>query len=378
MSDTETTAATETTSLRDFIQAEYDKQAGAGDDVGNTDATTNGDTSREARDDGRDERGRFAKKDASDGETSGDDSRDGVLRDGDVRSDVASGNESKPGAEDKQSGDAGAGSVTPPPGWSVASKAAWNELPEAVKADIAKREQEVSNGFKQYQGLGELRPYAEAYQRNGQTIKQAFDGYINIEKALQTNFVGGVAQICQGFNVSPVALAQEILRQAGQGGQEQTPDPIRDALSPLQREIEALKAERDNERRAAQQREQQEGLSQITAFASDPKHTYFENVKQTMGHLIATGQAGSMEDAYEKAIWMHPEIRPLLLKQQQAEAASANQTAQRQAAAAQARQSARSITGSPAPGGSSAARPSASRSIREIAEEAARAQGVAL
>lgn len=374
MSDTETTAATETTSLRDFIQAEYDKQAGAGGDVGNTDATTEGDTSRDVRDDGRDERGRFAKKESVD-DAKGDgneqpgsnDGRDAKLLERADRS-----------AADTQPDEGDHRGNVPPPGWSVASKAAWNELPEAVKADIAKREQEVSNGFKQYQGLGELKPYAEAYQRNGQTIKQAFDGYINIEKALQTNFVGGVAQICQGFNVSPVALAQEILRQAGQGGQEQAPDPIRDALSPLQREIEALKAERDNERRAAQQREQQEGLSQITAFASDPKHTYFENVKQTMGHLIATGQAGSMEDAYDKAIWMHPEIRPLLLKQQQAEAASANQTAQRQAAAAQARQSARSITGSPAPGGSSAARPSASRSIREIAEEAARAQGVAL
>lgn len=372
MSDTETTAATETTSLRDFIQAEYDKQAGAGDDVGNTDATTEGDTSRDVRDDGRDERGRFAKKDA------GDDPHEAQGRNPDLPGTGGPDGDGEDAASDEVGDRAESNRGTPPPGWSVASKAAWNELPEAVKADIAKREQEVSNGFKQYQGLGELKPYAEAYQRNGQTIKQAFDGYINIEKALQTNFVGGVAQICQGFNVNPVALAQEILRQAGQGGQEQTPDPIRDALSPLQREIEALKAERDNERRAAQQREQQEGLSQITAFASDPKHTYFENVKQTMGHLIATGQAGSMEDAYEKAIWMHPEIRPLLLKQQQAEAASANQTAQRQAAAAQARQSARSITGSPAPGGSSAARPSASRSIREIAEEAARAQGVAL
>jgi hypothetical protein len=46
--------------------------------------------------------------------------------------------------------------VRPPPGWSPASKAAFDALPEAVKADVAKREEEVNKGFAKlgdYKGL---------------------------------------------------------------------------------------------------------------------------------------------------------------------------------------------------------------------------------
>lgn len=368
------TGEAKTFDLRASLEAEAARQMGSDEDNGQ-----GGDDAVAPREDGRDEKGRFAKKEGGDAENAGNHAGDNDLPVRDGRSDIDRGDAEKPGAEDQRSGEAGGSPVTPPPGWSVASKAAWNDLPAAVKADIAKRETEVSDGFRQYQGLGELKPYAEAYLRNGQTIKQAFDGYLNIERGLQTNFVGGVEHICQGFNVDPVRLAHAILQKHGQGAPqgEQQPDPIRSALSPLERQIAELKQERDQERRTAQEQIQSESLAAIQAFAADPKHLYFENVKPMMGHLMSTGQAASMEDAYEKAIWATPEIRQLLLKQQQTEAASQNQAAQRQAAATQARQSARSLTGAPTPGGSSAAH-SKPRTIREIAEEAARAQGVSV
>lgn len=351
--------------LRQSLEAEAARQMG--DDSGE-----GGDDFVVPRPDGRDDKGRFAPKDkAEDGRN---DQRDSASDGRDPRASDRDGDGKPANMGDQAATETAPVAVAPPPGWSVASKATWNDLPEAVKADIAKREKEVSDGFAQYKGLGELKPFAEAYERQGGSIKQAFEGYMNMDRTLQTNFVSGIQAICQHYNVDPGKLAAVL---GGQGQAQQADDPFAARLSPLEREIQMLKSEREADRRAAVEHEQKSAEDTIEQFAADPKNLYFANVKATMGHLIQTGQAADLQDAYDKAIWANPEIRPLLIKQQTA-APGPSQIEQRQAAAAQARQSARSVTGSPAPGGSSAALASKPRSIREIAEDAARAQGISV
>jgi len=362
-------ATTDAFNLRGALEAGIDAQ-----DAG--DVSDAGDAGQEEassiRDDGRDDKGRFAAKEKRDAlpndDGDGDGHGDGRAED-DGRADEGSG---KP-AEEGASRDDGRAVSAPPPGWSVASKSAWNDLPEAVRADIAKRETEVSNGFAQYKGLGELKPYAEAFERSGMSIKQQFDGYLQMDRALQTNFADGIKAICQHYRVDPTELARVIAPQGAPQGQQQPDDSIRAALSPLQREIEVLKQERANEQRLAQQREQQSAVETIQSFATDPKHPYFENVKATMGRLIQTGEATDLSDAYEKACWANPEIRAVRLKQEAADRAKA-ETQRRQAAATQARASAKGLTGSPAPGGTSAPAPT-NQPLRSRLEAAIDAQG---
>lgn len=365
-------ATTDAFNLRGALEAGIDAQDGV--DVGEGGGETEAPASR---DDGRDERGRFARKENGDEPAADDDAGDrrsdrsadrvddGDRADGDDRSTA------KVGDEDPAASAPPA--VSPPPGWSVASKAAWNDLPEAVRADIAKRETEVSNGFAQYKGLGELKPYAEAYERSGLSIKQQFDGYLQMDRALQTNFPEAIRAICQHYRVDPAALGQELTPRGAPQGEPQPDDPIRAALSPLQREIAELKQARIDEQRAAQQREQTSAAETIQAFAADPKHPYFENVKATMGRLIQTGEASDLSDAYEKACWANPEIRAVRLKQEAADRAKA-ETQRRQAAATQARASAKSLTGAPTPGGSSAKAPT-NQPLRSRLEAAIDAQG---
>jgi len=343
--------------LRDALEAEAARQTA---DSGETAESDGG-----VRDDGRDEKGRFAPKEKSDAGSPEDD-RGSTTHSEDSRRNLSSEptGDSAPKVVDGEQGVVGA---TPPPGWSVASKSAWNDLPEAVRADIAKREREVSDGFKQYSGMGDIKPYAEHFASQGGSLKQALDSYMGFERVLGQNFAGGIELLCRQYNVDPRSLAQHMM---GQGGQPVQQDPNAARIAQLEQMFA-------NQQRMAAEQEQAGAQQTIEQFASDPKHLFFENVKVTMGHLIQTGQAAGLEDAYDKAIWMHPEIRPQLLKQQQAEAASVSQSQQRQAAATQARQSAKSLTGSPTPGGSSVDR-SQPRSIREIALEAARAQGVSV
>lgn len=265
-----------------------------------------------------------------------------------------------------------------PGGWSVASKAEWDKLPEAVRADIAKREHEVNEGFKQYSGLKDVIPYQQHYAQQGSSVKQALDSYTALDSAFVKNPVGTVAFMAEQRGVNPVHMAYAILQQAGiqipdQQGQ---PQAHQQQVFKDPRVDQILRAQ-EEERRNRELAEQQQVSQTIEQFAADPKNTFFENVKVTMGHLINTGEASDLADAYEKACLLNPEIRPLLIKQQAAAQAQTSQAQRQAAAAAQARQSAKSLTGSPAPGGSSANR-SKPLTIRETLVEAARAQGVSV
>lgn len=334
---------TSTFSLRDTLEAGMDRQDGAPADAPVADAPA-------PRDDGRDEHGRFAPKEKADGS----ERTEAAPADPSAESPEVS-REGEPEAVSRDENAAQPVSTAPPPGWSVASKAAWNELPEAVRADIAKREQEVDNGFAQYKGMGDLKHYSEAYARNGATVKQALDGYLEVDRGLATDFPGTIAKICQHYGINPQALAQHYLGQGTQAPAQQDPTAARVA----QLEQHIANQQREAERATLQSAEQT-----ITQFAADPAHPYFENVKATMGHLINTGQATDLNDAYEKACWLHPDTRTQLLKQQAAVTEKAAQQ-KRQAAATQARASARGITGSPTPGATSGSQPS-KQNIRDI------------
>ncbi len=323
----------------------------------------------QTRDDGRDEKGRFAKKEGE-GEETADKPADKPAEEQKPAEPVDTPEEPEQTAAD---------ATRPPPGWSVQSKAAWDELPAAVKSDIAKREQEVSEGFKQYSGLKEVIPYQQHYAQEGSSVKQALDAYTAVDRALAKNFTGTIAYIAQQRGVDPVQMAYAILQQRGvqipqqEGQQPQAQQQVfRDPrVDDIQRMLE-------EERRNRELAEHQSAAQTIEQFAADPKNRYFENVKVTMGHLIQTGQASDLQDAYDKACWANPEIRAQLIKQQAAAQAAATSPQRQAEAAAQARQAAKSLTGSPIPGGTSGSGKPSKLSDRQAIEEALKAQGVAV
>jgi hypothetical protein len=63
----------------------------------------------------------------------------------------------------------------------------------------------------------------------------------------------------------------------------------------------------------AAQAQKTEIANTIEGFAKAPGHEHFPAVKQLMGHLMKSGQAADMQDAYDKAIWATPSIRSQLM-----------------------------------------------------------------
>lgn len=250
--------------------------------------------------------------------------------------------------------------IGPPPGWSVAAKAEFDKLSPAIKEAIAKREEEVSNGFAKLQSFKGLEPYAEHAARAGTTLPQVMERFFAAEQLLATDFVSGIQSLCQHFNVNPAALVAALGGQ-GQGYQQPHAQPqVRDnRVDALERRLAQYEQERAMEA--------QNGISaEIQAFAAKPENKYFENVRRSMSILLSNEQAYDDDEvhdlkwAYDRACWAHPEIRQLLINEQ-AEARA--QEAQRKAS--EARRASGSLNpGSPLPNGSNSG-PNRNLSVRD-------------
>lgn len=256
----------------------------------------------------------------------------------------------------------------PPPGWSVKSKSEWDKLPESVRADIVKREQDVADGFKQYHGMKEIIPYAEMAQRSGTSLKAALDNYTGLENLLRQDVVKGVAQIAANMGAHPVDVANRILQayganQTAQPGDQQPgamsgaqtfdPNILQQYLNPLTQELSTLKHQLSQQQQAEQTRQLGVVNTTLERFKADPAHRYFENVEPLMSQLISSGvvqrtgdHMADLKTAYEAACYQNPEVRDLLINDRIAKD-EAGRKAREKDAAEKARQASRSITGSP-------------------------------
>jgi hypothetical protein len=221
-----------------------------------------------------------------------------------------------------------------PPGWSAEAKASFETLPPHVQAAVAKREQEVDNGFRVLQDYKGLEEFSPLVKQAGTTHAEVMRRAVSWEQALQANPVNAVIHAMRVGGVNPQQLFQAL-----QGNGNQTPPQQQPQQRPVDVQAEVQKAlkQRDTE-------------SQISAFLADTaKYPHAEAVLDDMTLLFSAKKVNSLDDAYNMAVWMRPDLREQLIRQQ-APAPAVDANAQQRAAADQARKASRSITGSSAPG----------------------------
>lgn len=235
----------------------------------------------------------------------------------------------------------GAKTYRPPVGWSVNAKAEFDKLPDAVREAIAKREEEVDTGFKRYGGL---KQYAEIAEQGGTTLASAVKDYFEIETALRQDFLGGLERVCARFGVDPRSATQALNIRYGVNPGIGMPDGQQQPSQPAAIDPDALL--RQAEQRIEEKLAQRETLSAIQAFANDPKNVYFDNVREDMATLINAGKASNLQEAYEAACWLNPEIRALRLNERSVPAAPAPAAKALQTAKA----AAKAVGGAPSPG----------------------------
>ena len=285
----------------------------------------------------RDEQGRFAKEQ--------------LQSDNPVPTDAT-----EPGAEPSAS------TRKAPQSWRQDLKDGFSTLPETVQEEIIRREADYNKGIQRY---AESAKYAETvkpvFDKWAPYLNQlqvqpaeAFDRLIQAEQALRT---GSPMQKQAAFQ----KLAADYGITLGEQSQDQgNVDPnVQHALQRVQYLEEQLRNQQYNQQQETQrkqQAEQAELTKQIEEFSSSPNRPHFYAVRDDMSKLLAAGYAETLEDAYDKAVWVRPDIRSTLLKDEEAK------RIQEQAKVAEtAKAKARSITGSP----SGASIPIPNASIRD-------------
>lgn len=201
-----------------------------------------------------------------------------------------------------------------PSSWTPSVAQKWGELPPEVRAEIQRRETDYHRGIEQYKHGATiaqevertLQPYMQNIQAAGVHPLQAIDKLMQADHVLRNGAPEQKAQY----------LAQ-IARDYGVDlGQVQPLPPVDPHVQQLMRENQQLQ----QFQQTVQQQQQQAVMSEIEAFRANPANAHFEAVKEDMSILLQSGRADSLQDAYDKAVWMRPDIRQTLVQKQSANA----------------------------------------------------------
>ncbi len=286
-----------------------------------------------------------------------------------------------------------------PAAWSKEAKAAFTHLPDHVKKAVVKREADVEKGIKNlkdsYKEIDDaLAPYVPMIRQFQKTPGQAVAQLFSWFDALAKNPDEAFPALIKSYKYNPdVMLAkygyvrkQQPQQQQPNGqvqngqqqpnGQAQPGQQPADVVPPhIQQYITKLEQRQNQlEQQVGQQfnnlgqyyQEQNAAKTQemLEQWSRDKPH--FDRVRVKMGYLLTPGPDGAaaiplregkvdLDEAYNQAVWMDPEIRQEILAQQQTQADAARKAKQEAAQKAaqdkadKARRTATSLTSS-APG----------------------------
>lgn len=259
----------------------------------------------------------------------------------------------------------------------AALKGEFKSLPQEWRDAILKQEESVVKARAEWSSKGErlnryediIGPHRDAWALQGLDEFEAIRRFANVERVLREQPIQAFLYLAQSYGVDLRQVASQM-NGAGPAQQQPQSDP---ALQQLMSEFQTLKQTVTQQSRDAESAGRAEAQAAIDAFRADPKNLYFDNVATEVGQILGRGEASSLAEAYERAIWASSEIRPLLMKQQAAsQGPTPAEQAQRQKAAQAARASG-SVTGAP---GLAVAPPAGSKgNIRADLEAAAQQIG---
>ena len=234
--------------------------------------------------------------------------------------------------------------VAAPVSWSADAKQMWASIPPAVQQAVLKREMEASNGIRQYSGKvaqyeQALAPIAEEATKRGMSEGDAIKRLIDGNTFLEQQPHQAILWLAQknGIDLAELASNPPAIQQQAR------PDP---AYAQVSQTVSTLE-------QRLQQIEFGNNLTVAQQFAASKPH--YADVEDQLPDFIREvqklepGLTGLplLEKAYERAIWLNPDVRAKVNAAERAEADKAR-VATVQAKATQASKAAVSVKGSSA------------------------------
>lgn len=239
---------------------------------------------------------------------------------------------------------AAAAPSTPPNSLSATIKAKWAQIDPEVRAEFERREADahkMATKFDEERAFARqvrqlIGPHEQMFRAAGLDTMSALNALINAQATFE-----------RGSPQQRAALMAQLARQyqidLGQVQQVPAPDP---QVHALQQELAQMRSQWQQFQTQSQQQQQSSVAAEIEAFAQDPAHPHFNAVQADMAALFQSGLVGTLQEAYDRAVWGNPQTRSAI---QAAELAA--QESQRKAEEAQRAQAAKrravSVTGAP-------------------------------
>ena len=245
-----------------------------------------------------------------------------------------------------------------PQSWKAEFKAKFGTLDPDLQREILRREKDIekqlfANDEQRVTGkrINEMvMPYLPTIRAEGADPIKAFGDYLQTAHVLRsgtpTQKAQSIASVMQMFQVDPGLLYSIVQGGNVVPGHSPQPGMFDPRVANLEAQLQRIERERQEEVQRRQLEEQSQLQSQIDGFASQPGHEHFETVKVRMGHLLESGEAKDLEDAYQQAIWSVPGIRGSLLEAQQ-RASEGQRLTELQAKTERARSASLSVVGAP-------------------------------
>lgn len=243
-----------------------------------------------------------------------------------------------------------------PASWKKEAKGEWAALPLQARQEIHRREMEVQRVLNETapirQEIQQFReivtPYMARIQSLGVTPHQAVGELLKADYLLASGSPQQKAvfidKLLQDYNVDIAELDSVISRRLGGQPQPQPQGFDPNQISQLvQQQLQQALAPIYQQRQQQEQQIVQQAAMTVEQMALDPKYPHFEAVREDMADLMELNSRRgiyiSVEQAYNKAVGMNPELSAMQ------QATQLNQSARRAAAAAV------SVSGAPAGGG---------------------------
>lgn len=205
----------------------------------------------------------------------------------------------------------------PPVSWAADAKAGWASLPPAIQTAVLKREAEVSAGFRQksedvrrYEQT--LTPIAQESQRRGISTEEGIQRLISGNQFLEQQPAQAILWLAQKNGIDLAELASN----PPAAPQQVRTDPV---FAQVTQTVQSLQ-NRLNEITIGQ------NTSMVEAFAASQPH--YADVEESLPALIKEVQATqphltpgeTLQAAYDRAIWLNPDVRAKIIAEQTATA----------------------------------------------------------
>lgn len=209
-----------------------------------------------------------------------------------------------------------------PKTWRKELQGEWGKLPPAVKAEIQRREENFFEGIKQYQepaafgrAIGqEMLPHVDIMRQVGVTPQQLtrdiMGTWSTLVRGSPDQKRGVLLQLAQQYGIDITAPAAPSSTGSAPA-QAMSPD-----LNPVLQRVQSIEQMVRQQAEQAARAASEQAMTEVQRFASNPERKHFAAVQETMAQLVGSGQATTLEDAYDKAVWLVPEIRQQLLAEQ--------------------------------------------------------------